>query len=387
MKATFMTSQVTIYDAETVDQIVWPSEIPSHEKEYLLTVLKNQTSSIIKNAIADFCLLKIDDQIIPITICDFIPKNTYIVSAYTQYISYTIEELSVIKNQFIRKIVALILNALGKILTTGKIDKCIHVNNWLFPTNIYSPLSKEQIKSITLFLIDKFPKHAILFRTLNFISDSTIINNLQQNNYFFIGSRQIHILSRDKLKEFHHRKPTDLKRDEKILHASGYDVMEDKLTQQDILRMKELYDSLYLDKHSYLNPQYTAEFIGFLANNSIFNVRTLQKYNKIDAFIGCLTRNNITYAPLFGYDTNQPAKIGLYRMLSAIKINLAIENDTILHSSAGAGGFKRHRGHISAPEYHAVHTEHLSIGRRRAWSLLKWIVNHIGMPLIKRYDT
>jgi len=387
MKTTSMTSQITLYDKKTIDKIVWPSNISRHEKDYLLTVLKNQPGSVIKNAIADFYLLKVDDQMIPLTICDFIPKNTYLVSAYTQYVSYTIEELFVIKNPFIRKIAALILNALGKILNAGKIDKCIHVNNWLFPTNIYSPLSKEQVKSITQFLISTFPQHAILFRTLNFITDPSIINNLQKNNYFLIGSRQIHILLREKLKEFQHRKPTDLKRDEKILRDSKYDVMEDKLTQQDILRMKELYDSLYLDKHSYLNPQYTTEFIGFLANNSMFNIKRLKKANKIDAFIGCLSRNNITYAPLFGYDTNQPAKMGLYRMLSAIKINFAIENDTVLHSSAGAGGFKRHRGHVSAPEYHAVYTAHLSIGRRRVWSLLKWIVNHIGMPLIKRYDT
>src|SRR6478752_528038 len=99
MKTTSMASQVTIYDTGTADKIAWPSEVPSHEKEYLLTILKNQPSSIIKNAIADFCLLKIDDQMIPITICDCIPKNTYLISAYTQYISYTIEELSVIKNQ------------------------------------------------------------------------------------------------------------------------------------------------------------------------------------------------------------------------------------------------------------------------------------------------
>jgi hypothetical protein len=382
-----MVSQIAIYDVETADKIEWPSDIPSNEKEYLLTVLNNQPSSMIKNAIADFFLLKVDDQIIPITICNFISKNTYLVSVYTQYINYTIEELSVIKNIFIRKIAALILNMLGNILISGKIDKCIHVNNWLFPTNIYSLLSKKQLKRTTQFLINKFPQHAILFRTLNFITDSTTINNLQKNNYSLIGSRQIHILSRDKLKEFNHRKPTDLKRDEKILRDSGYDVMEDQPTQQDILRMKELYDALYLDKHSYLNPQYTAECIGFLAKNPMFNIKLIKKAGKIDAFIGCLTRSNITYAPLFGYDTSQPAKIGLYRMLSAIKINFSIKSNTILHSSAGAGGFKRHRGHTSAPEYHAIYTEHLSIGRRMIWSLLKWIVNHIGMPLIRRYDT
>ncbi|MBA3661017.1 MAG: hypothetical protein H0W64_04790 [Gammaproteobacteria bacterium] len=381
-----MTSQVTFFDVETIDEITWPSDISTSEKDYLLTVLKNQPFSIIKNATAVFCLLKINNQIIPLTICDFIPKNTYLVSAYTQYISYTIEELSVIKNLFIRKIAALVLNALGKILNAGKIDKCIHVNNWLFPTNIYSTLSNEQVRSITQFLIRKFPQHAILFRTLNFITDLSTINNLQKNKYFLIGSRRIHMLSKEKLKEFQQRKPTDLRRDEKILRDSGYDVGEDNLTQQDIFRMKELYDSLYLDKYSYLNPQYSTEFIGFLTNNLMFNIRTIKKANQIDAFIGCLTRNNITYAPLFGYDTNQPAKLGLYRMLSAIKINIAIENDTILHSSAGAGGFKRHRGHVSAPEYHAVYTKHLPIGRRRAWTLLKWIVNHIGMPLIKRYD-
>lgn len=384
-----MKNDITLYDAMSASQISWPSNHESDKtKDYLENLVKNGPSHAIKNATADFRLLKIDNQIIPITICDFAPKNTYLCSVYTQYIDYTIEELSVIKNDLFRKLAHVTLAGLGKILKLGKIDKCIHVNNWLFPTNIYYPLSNEQIKRITDFLSAQFPLHAILFRTLNFITDEYTLENLQKNHYFLAGSRQIHILTKVKLKEFQDRKPNDVRKDEKILHDSGYEVINaSKLDQQEIARMTDLYGYLYLDKHSYLNPQFTAEFIQFLTHNPLFTIKALKKGNLIDAFIGYLTRNNITYAPLFGYDTKLPAKIGLYRMLSAIKISTAMDNGATLHSSAGAGGFKRNRGHQSTPEYHAVYVKHLSYGRKVTWSLLKWIVNYVGMPLIKRYDT
>lgn len=384
-----MEGDIALYDSTSIKNMSWSSCHGSgNDKDYLINLMNNGPGYAIRNISADFRLLQVDNQVIPITICDFVPNNTYICSVYAQYIDYAFEELSVIKNVIGRKIAGVILRTLGGFLKISKIDKCIHVNNWLFPTNIYYPLSESQIKKITLFLSTKFPKHAILFRTLNFISDKTIIGNLQKNNYFLCGSRQVYVLTANKLKEFHDRKPTDLRRDEKILYDSGYEILEaDKLGQSDIARLADLYKYLYLDKHSYLNPQFTVDFIHFLTQNPLFTIKVLKKANSIDAFIGCITRNNITYAPLFGYDTTQSVKIGLYRMLSAIKINTAMNNKTILHSSAGAGGFKRHRGHESTTEYHAVYVRHLSFSRKLGWFLLKWVINAIGMPIVKRYDT
>ncbi len=380
-----MNSHVIFYNSQTIDNLIWPSNYHL-TKDYLISFVKNPIHYLIKNASADFQLLKIDDIIIPVTICDFIENNTYLVSPYTQYINYTLDELSIISHPFFRKIAYFSLKMLGAFLKKGNVDKCVHVNNWLFPTNIYKPLTEEQVKKITASLKNKFPEHAILFRTLNFITDPSLIKTLSKSKYFLIGSRQVHMLTHQKITLLKQKKPTDLKRDEKILKSSKYCINEQPFDEKDKTRMKQLYDYLYLEKHSYFNPQFTQYFFNLLINSPMFNVKALKNEDQLDAFIGCFTDVNISYSPLFGYDTQQTEKIGLYRMLSAIKINFAMDHNTTLHSSAGAGRFKRHRGHESTSEYHAVYTKHLSIARRGTWMLLTWIVNNIGMPLIQRYD-
>lgn len=383
-----MKNDIAFYTISSKPPISWPDDNDARlAKSYLETLLQKGVRYAIKNATADFALLKINNKIIPVTISDFIAENTYVCSIYTQYINYAAESLGVIKNSFFRKLSYLFLMGMGKFLKLGKIDKCIHVNNWLLPTNIYAPLSSDEIKDITKFLSKKFPEHAILFRTLNFTTDRDIINNLRKIKYFLIGSRQIYILNKEKLRQFKSKKPNDLRKDEHILSNSGYALIDaNTLNLKNMHNLTELYKSLYLDKHSYLNPQFTTRFIHLLAHSSMFSIKVLKKENSFDAFIGCLSRQDISYAPLFGYNTALPIKLGLYRMLSAIKINMAIDKDTILHSSAGAGTFKRNRGHESVPEYHAVQVQHLSYGRRLMWFFLKCIVNHIGMPLIERYD-
>lgn len=383
-----MIDNIELYDAKSIDELkklsldMTPSEI-----EFLLALIKGQPEKYIENAKATLLLLRIDKQLIPLTICDYDENNTYLLSPYAQYIKYAIEELSVVNSKIIRKMAHTILLALGGLIKAGKIDKCIHVNNWLFPTNIYPLLSQKQIKQITEYLSNKYCDHAILFRTMNFITDGEVIQNLKDNNYHLIGSRQVHILLKEKLKTFSAKKPRDFRKDEKILNDSGYLIEKGNLSETTIKKLKELYGNLYLEKHSLLNPQYTSDFISLVTANTLFTIKLVKNAEQIDAFIGCMTRCGVTYAPFFGYDTKLPTIVGLYRILSTLKINAAIESNTLLHSSAGAAGFKRHRGHESTLEYHAVYIHHLSRLRKIVWKTLMWVVNKIGMPMIQKYDS
>lgn len=383
-----MVGNIELYDAKSIDELKQSSlDMTPSEIEFLIALLKGQPEKYIENAKATLLLLRIDNQLIPLTICDYAENNTYLLSPYAQYIKYAIEELSVLNGKIIRMMAHTILLALGSLVKAGKIDKCIHVNNWLFPTNIYPRLSQKQIKQITEYLTNKYCDHAILFRTMNFITDDEVIKNLKDNNYHLIGSRQVHILSKEKLKTFSTKKPRDFRKDEKILNESGYVVEQESLSETTVKKLKELYGYLYLEKHSLLNPQYTQDFISLVATNKVFTIKLVKNVEQIDAFIGYMTRHGVTYAPFFGYDTKLPSTAGLYRILSTLKINAAIENNTLLHSSAGAAGFKRHRGHESTLEYHAVYIHHLSSLRKIVWKALMRVVNKIGMPMIQKFDT
>ncbi|MNC45382.1 hypothetical protein D3C75_943410 [compost metagenome] len=89
-------------------------------------------------------------------------------------------------------------------------------------------------------------------------------------------------------------------------------------------------------------------------------------------------------APLFGYDTSLPQSLGLYRMLSAVLIDLAGSRGQLLHESSGVGQFKRNRGAVAATELSAVFDQGTSRLNRCSWSFLGWLLRRVGIPLIQK---
>ena len=56
---------------------------------------------------------------------------------------------------------------MGNWLRRTNINKVIVVNNWMLSTNLYHSINEQQIEQITKVLVEKFPEHTILFRSLN----------------------------------------------------------------------------------------------------------------------------------------------------------------------------------------------------------------------------
>jgi len=51
----------------------------------------------------------------------------------------------------------------------------VMVNNWLLSTNLYPPSSNETLEAISRFLIERFPKHAIVYRSVNPILNESML--------------------------------------------------------------------------------------------------------------------------------------------------------------------------------------------------------------------
>ena len=105
----------------------------------------------------------------------------------------------------------------------------------------------------------------------------------------------------------------------------------------------------------------------------------------LDGIIGYVKRNGAITFPLVGYDTSLPQNIGLYRMLSALMLKHAHENDLLLHMSSGASHFKRLRGGKPHIEYSAIFTKHLPLYRRLPWHIIRAIMVYIGVPIVRKY--
>jgi hypothetical protein len=101
--------------------------------------------------------------------------------------------------------------------------------------------------------------------------------------------------------------------------------------------------------------------------------------------MGFFIRNHTTTPPLFGYDTNLPKQEGLYRLLTQLNIQEALQRNLLVHMSSGVGKFKKGRGGKSVIEYNAVYDKHLPTQRQRPWKLLKAISKY-AIPYFQKME-
>jgi hypothetical protein len=172
-----------------------------------------------------------------------------------------------------------------------------------------------------------------------------------------------------------------------LLARKDYEWTQGPWLAEDFARMAWLYQKLYLDKYTWLNPVYTPVFIeqahasGFL---DLHGLRT--RDGRLDGIVGFIGNGDTMAAPIVGYDTSLPAETGLYRRLMAIALRRARDRRMLYNMSAGAARFKRNRSGIVTLEYMMVYNRHLRISRRIAGSLVRRILNIIGVPLLKRFE-
>jgi hypothetical protein len=380
-------NQVNLFDINNIDDLPWTnSETAILVKNYWLPLMKNGSSFFINNVNSKLLALTIDDLILPVTVNNQELDNSYVCSPYCHYISYSKEELYTLKNPWLEKFLKFLLDFMGIFLKLGKINQVVIVNNWLLSTNLYPNLSTTQIEAITIYLKNLFPDHAIIFRSINTFVNDNLFNSFRDNNYQMIPSRQIYLCNPQGRSPMKSKMRWRLKQDFNLIEKQGYEIINsEQISPTEVKRLVELYNSLYLEKYSYNNPQFNEKFLELAIKNKTLQIQALRKKEKIDGVIGFYEINGVMTTPILGYDTSLPQQVGLYRMLTAQLIIESKKRGLILHQSSGASSFKILRGLIANIEYSAVFIKHLSFFRQLIWHLLKLLINQIAVPLMKKY--
>ncbi|KYC38210.1 hypothetical protein WA1_38365 [Scytonema hofmannii PCC 7110] len=382
-----MNAEIHLYDKDTIDNLSYSnSEVAILAKNYWLPMMKAGSSYFINNVNTQLLALAIDDLVLPVTVNSKELENCYVCSPYNHYVTYSKEELKTLENPFFEKILEIIINIFGFLLNWGQINRVVIVHNLLLSTNLYPNLSSEQITEITKYLKKHFPTHAIISRSINtFVSDD-LFNAFKNNGYHMIGSRQIYLFNPKDQSAMRSKMRWRLKQDLNLIQQQGYEVIDSsQISSEEIPRLVELYNALYLEKYSYHNPQFNDRFLALALENKALQIKALRKAGKIDGAIGFYEVNGVMTTPILGYDTTLPQEVGLYRMLSALLTVEAIEKGIILHQSSGAASFKRFRGFISNIEYSAVFYQHLPWWRQLVWRFLGVLVNKMAVPLMRKY--
>lgn len=342
---------------------------------------------LIDNVKTQCRILKIADQLIPVTVNSEAYNTCYTCSIYTAFISYAKLEILKIRHLFVRLPLSIIIQILAVIFRLVKIDRVVSHNNFLLSTNLYPKIQMEdkEFECYLHFLSKEFPNHAFIFRSLNKHSNNDVITKLISLGFKLYPSRQVYIFDK---KESNFRKKQNFKSDfsflkNQTLHSL---VSNDDIQTSDYRRIAELYNKLYIDKYSEFNPKFNEKYIELSHKTKLIEYFGLRnKQGVLDAVVGCYDRDKTTTTPIVGYDTNLPQEMALYRMLMAYCIDRADKKNLVLNLSSGASHFKMLRGGKAYIEYSALYTKHLPLLPCIVWKFLRYLLHYIAVPIMKLY--
>ena len=381
--------QIHLYNQTNIGALDWPATVDGdYARRYLLPFIQTGPSAYIANVQTQMAVLRVDDVLLPITVTDYRPGNSYVCSPYNQYIDYGQEELGKLGNRAAEGAVRALLWPLAKLFQRRQFDKVVMVNNWLISTNLYPALTTDQIHAVSHFLLAHFPDHAILFRSVDPHGNPMLYDALQVQGCAMMFSRQIYYMD---VRNPQVTGKKQFKIDLSKYRKSEYTLVDGvELQPADLARIRNLYTDLYLDKYSYHNPQFTDRFYQLALDQQLLTIKAFRKDDQIDAVLGYFARTNssgtsVMTQPLFGYDTKLPQALGLYRLLSTQTALEGIQHHRLIHCSAGVGEFKRLRGAVPAIEYNAVYYHHLPKARQTPWRILKMLMDRLAIPVIQKY--
>lgn len=350
------------FDAANIERL---PEAP----EYIRALVRDGPCTYVDNARVTMKALSIDDIVLPIVISEPGLENSDVCSPSTHYVSYTLEELVKRRPWIPRSIFQGFLGAFGAAVSCCELDRVVYVNNWLLTTNPHEPLTPEQLYELTEFLRERYPDHAIVHRSVNPYLHKEHYDALIECGHRMVKSRVVYLI--DPMDERVSRR-SDVRRDLRLLRHSSYEVVDHGgITDSDVPRMVELYRSLYLDKHSFLNPQFDARFFSLTLRGGPLEYKALKKGGRIDAMRSFFVRGGVVTGAFVGYDQSVSRREGLFRQLFGLLFIEAREREMLLNWSAGVGAFKIQRGAFPVTEYDAVYDHHLSVRRRLGWHLVR----------------
>lgn len=378
-----------LFSKHNIDDLDWSAYPDGAQIKILLYPLITQgTASFIHNVDHEIQILATDEALFPLVLGN--PKRrlaSYLCSPLSQYFDLAKEEVALEmagKRSIYATLAPYFLNTFRQIFSWLSFDKVVFVNNWILSTNLYPAFSMESVEEIRNFLIKKFPKHSVIFRSVNDQLDQALHEELTKLRFIPIISRPVLMLDPASKK---YKKKRMFKMDQKLWQKNKEYYWEngESIQVSEIPEIQKLYYDLYLDKYSSLNPDYKPEFIQLLVESEFLEFQVLRKEEKIYGVTAFFKRNGIITTPFIGYEQSIPTRVGLYRFLNYRLMEEAIDNNLMLHMSSGAADFKRLRGGEPSLEFNMVYDRHLSPWRKFPWRLYYFISERVVIPSIRKF--
>lgn len=362
-----------LYTSNEYSQFI--SEHAGKVNSIAANLLSHKSTNYIENVETEVVTVSLGDEIWPVSVNNTEYSNALTCSPYTTYITYPLDMYGKFKAPWVK--VALVLNS----IFVSAVCRLCHVNQVMQVNNTFDSLLKhpelfcERLQQLNKLLLKKYPKHAILFFRVNQRLDAKLLDSLKANDYLVFPDRAAHVF--DPVNQFIKR--SRVKKDIAQLEKSEYQVVQQgELTRQDVIRICELYNDLFVGKHSKHNPHFTEQYFIDAVNNHWHHYVALRNPEGIiDAFISWYIKDGIMICGPIGYDTSVDVTVGLYRMSVVLALQYANQHNYVFNMGAGSDEFKRDRGSQRVLEYTAVYVKHLPFYRHLPWRLLQFACNTV----------
>ncbi len=358
---------IDIYDAPVA--VAQQSKITPAE-QWVLAMQANP--HLIRNWYAEMRLMSFEGQWMPLALGQPKAEQTYLASATHGYIDYARDELDLIRDEKTRRWSARTLAVAEPWMKSLQLDTAVSINAWCVSTHLYPNWNQDQIFALTAQLSEAFPHRPLWMRTLNAYQQSPLMDALRDEGWLLFPHRQVYVFDhRDQIALLTKR---NNQLDQKLLNSTPLKLCQhEDFRPEDAEVMAELYDLLYLQKHSRWNAIYTpAYFRQALAHRWLEFIGFRDDQGKLVAFIGLYADHTSITTPMLGYDTQLPQTLGLYRLLMAAVLRLSLERQHVLNFGAGSASFKKMRGGRPEIEWQAFYVKHLNPIKRVQMALTSW---------------
>lgn len=339
--------------------------------------------AMVSNVSTRLSTLEVAGRTMPVTVDDGALGGSYVCSPHSAYVLYARAELDLLRIGWTSYPSRAALAGLDLVLKAARINRIVHLGNWLLSTNLHGGWRGEGIQKAREALAGTHPDHLLGIRSVDDWSSPGLGEALAADGWILVPSRQIWVvddLDRDWTKR------NDFANDRRLVGRSSLALSDlDAVGGRDAERIAELYAMLYVGKYSPLNPILTPAFIEASSASGMMSYRVARDpAGTIMAVAGMWERGGVMTPPVVGYDVARPQSEGLYRIASWMFMERAMEAGWRLHASAGAAHFKRQRGARAVIEWNAYHAAHLSAARRRAVEALAFLLGRFVVPVMVR---
>jgi hypothetical protein len=305
-----------------------------------------------------------------------VPRNCYVVSATGQYLDYAREEIRRVPAVVARGVASAGMLPIAPLLR--KLDPIVVLDALPVSTVLHASRSQHEWRSALDAARRQFAGLPIVIRSLDDIASRATLDALRGLGLALMPSRLV----------FHQDpRQSDFWRIRNVRHdvrlADAAALESRALVADDAESIATLYWQLYGEKHSRLNPRFSADWLRHgMTSGALFGEGILSGASLAAAYLAYSVGDMMTN-PVFGYDTSKPQSLGLYRRLTLLTMRAAATRGLRIHASSGAPGFKASRGGVATLEYHAIDLQTVRGMSRAAWVTALRIAAAIGPAMLR----